>query len=71
MTYHGRVENGVIVLDEPVALPEGTEVLVEPIAAPAGKSLAERFADVIGAATELPEEFARNHDHYIHGAPKR
>ncbi len=30
MTYRGRVRNGVIVLDEPAALPEGAEVDVTP-----------------------------------------
>ncbi|MEX0718381.1 MAG: hypothetical protein WD066_17430 [Planctomycetaceae bacterium] len=75
MTYHGRVENGIVVLDDPAGLPEGTEVQVTPLASgeksePA-RSLAERFVDVIGIATDLPEDFARNHDHYVHGAPKR
>src|SRR5437016_2219588 len=32
MTYRGRVTKGQIVLDEPQALPEGTEVLVQPVA---------------------------------------
>jgi predicted DNA-binding antitoxin AbrB/MazE fold protein len=29
MTFHGRIENGVAVLDQPVTLPEGTRVRVE------------------------------------------
>lgn len=29
MTYGGHIENGVVVFDQPVALPEGTEVRVE------------------------------------------
>ena len=72
MTYRGRVKNGVIVLDAPVALPEGTEVEV----LPTGEDLseptwAEVFKDVIGKAEGLPPDMARNHDHYLHGAPKR
>ncbi len=31
MTYEGHIENGVVVFDRPVALPEGTEVRVEPL----------------------------------------
>ena len=33
MTYKGHIENGVVVLDEPSALPEGTSVKVEPVQA--------------------------------------
>ncbi|MGA2233517.1 MAG: hypothetical protein ABSH22_21640 [Tepidisphaeraceae bacterium] len=29
MAYRGRVKNGVVVLDSPVALPDGTRVRVE------------------------------------------
>jgi hypothetical protein len=71
MVYHGRVKDGVIVLDESVELPEGTEVRVEPVSSRSAKSLAQRFADVIGAATDLPDDLAMNHDHYLHGAPKK
>ena len=28
MIYHGHIENGLVVLNEPVALPDGAEVLV-------------------------------------------
>ena len=31
MTYGGHIENGVVVFDRPVELPEGTEVRVEPL----------------------------------------
>jgi len=77
MSFHGHVENGVVVFDEPVSLPEGTPVRVEPVAAARGqtgtppKTLAERFGSVIGAAVNLPEDMAKNHDHYLHGTPKQ
>lgn len=32
MTYHGKVKNGVVVLDSQAHLPEGADVLVEPVA---------------------------------------
>jgi hypothetical protein len=72
MTYRGRVKNGVIVLQPPAALPEGAEVDVSP-AQPAGNipPLNERLKDVIGIVEGLPADMAENHDHYIHGAPKR
>jgi hypothetical protein len=70
MTYRGHIENGSVVLDETVALPEGTQVRVQPVAE-ARMSLAERFKDVIGCISDLPVDMAENHDHYIHGTPKR
>lgn len=35
MTLRGHVKNGVIVLDEPAQLPDGTEVRVETVQEPA------------------------------------
>ena len=70
MTYRGHIENGLVVLDDAVALPEGTQVHIQPILE-LRKTLAERFKDVIGCISDLPEDMAENHDHYIHGARKR
>lgn len=70
MTYRGHIENGLVVLDDTVTLPEGTAVRVEPVNQPR-PSLAERFKDVIGCISDLPSDMAENHDHYIHGTPKR
>jgi hypothetical protein len=82
MVYRGHVQNGVVVFDEKGSpLPDGTPVEVAPIARPSnsgstptadtGPSWAEVLKDVIGRAEGLPTDMARNHDHYIHGAPKR
>ncbi len=76
MSLQGHVENGVVVFDEAMSLPDGTLVRVEPVAvAPGntlpGKTLAERFKNVIGAGVDLPEDVAKNHDHYLHGTPKQ
>jgi len=72
MTYRGRVRNGVIILDPPASLPEGAEVEVQPADdESAGPTWAEVFKDVSGKAEGLPADMARNHDHYIHGAPKK
>ena len=72
MTFRGRVRNGVIIFDPPVTLPEGAEVevsaAVDETDAP---TWAEVFKDVTGKAEGLPADMARNHDHYIHGAPKK
>ena len=73
MTYKGRVKNGTIVLDPPAALPEGTEVRVEPVGDEDDdyRGLRERLRSLSGIIEGLPSDMARNHDHYIHGAPKK
>ena len=47
---------------------EGTEVRVEPVVP---KTLAERLQGVIGTVHGGPPDWAENHDHYIHGTPKK
>ena len=69
MSFQGHIENGVVVFDEPVLLPEGASVRVELVAAPVRKTLAERYKDIIGTVHDLPEDMAENHDHYLHGTP--
>jgi hypothetical protein len=71
MSYQGHMHNGVVVFDGPIDLAEGTPVRVEPVEPPVRKTLAERFKNVIGAGVDLPEDMAKNHDHYLHGTPKR
>jgi hypothetical protein len=76
MTFAGTVVNGVIVLDSPNHLPEGARVEVflrepAPAAAQSQSTLAERLLRLAGTVNDLPSDMARNHDHYLHGAPKR
>ena len=71
MTYRGHVENGIVVLDEPVALPEGAPVQVDLLGEDAGKSLYDRLKSVIGKAEGLPPDAAQNIDHYLYGQPKQ
>ena len=76
MVYRGIVKNGVVVLGGGTKLPEGTEVRVEPVArgetlAGEGPTLLEQLGDVIGTVPDLPPDMAQQHDHYLHGAPKR
>jgi len=75
MPYKGRVENGVIVLDEPVTIREGAVVLVDipanEVRAPGKRSFREHYAAVIGKAVGLPEDAAENLDHYLYGHPKK
>lgn len=71
MSYRGHIEHGVVVFDEPVALADGVVVCVEPISTPTAPTLAERMKNAIGIAKGLPRDLAQNHDHYLHGKPKK
>lgn len=71
MTYRGHIQGNLVVLDDNVSLPDGTVVAVEPVEAVRMMTLAERYKDIIGIAPDLPPDMAENHDHYIHGTPKK
>ena len=77
MTYRGHVKNGVVVLDPPADLPEGAQVEVCLVEHPVhsdeaeAPTLYEQLRDVVGIAKGLPSDLAENHDHYLHGRPKK
>ncbi len=79
MRHRGRVHNGVVMLDEPAALPEGTVVSVQAVSKAKRASdeleqrptLYERLKPIIGKAKGLPADFSVNHDHYLYGTPKK
>jgi hypothetical protein len=70
MVFLGHIENGMAVFDEPASLPDGMKVIV-PVDEPPIATLAEWFKRIIGAAQNLPEDMAENHDHYLQGTPKQ
>ena len=70
MTYKGHIRNGTVVLDEPVALPEGAQVTVDVIPAETTAPLSEKLKDVIGKATGLPPDASSQKRHYLYGHPK-
>jgi hypothetical protein len=63
MTYRGRVEHGVVVLDPAHTLPEGTEVEVLPLLPSTGRP-GEALEKLAGKAQDLPADLAERHDHY-------
>jgi hypothetical protein len=79
MVYNGHVEKGVVVLDDPVTLPEGMKVQIAP--APTGlhaiptddksETLGQKMLKHAGKAVGLPPDLAENHDHYLYGTPKK
>ena len=72
MSFAGKVQNGVVVLPPEAKLPEGTEVEVTPLATEqqAG-DFTDRLVRIAGKVRGLPADLARNHDHYLHGHPKK
>jgi hypothetical protein len=81
--YRGIVQHGVVVL-QGTALPEGTEVTIIPVKAgvPVVKGLAtktsaesasiwQKLAQLGRDAEGEPSDLAANHDHYLHGLPRR
>ena len=72
-TYTGEVRGGVIVPDEGTPpLPEGTKVRIEPAEMPREiEALRDLLLSVAGKAQGLPPDLAAQHDHYLHGQPKR
>jgi hypothetical protein len=80
MIYQGHVENGVIVLDESVALPEGARVEIVVLASAnhenSDKPFWQTALDIMAsvpdeAFLDLPKDGASNLDHYLYGASKK
>lgn len=76
MTWRGKIRDGVVVLEAGAKLPEGADVVVTAVdqtgaPAPGGDTLGERLMKYAGALSGLPKDLARNHDHYIHGTPRK
>jgi hypothetical protein len=72
-TYTGQVQNGVVVFDEGTPpLPEGMRVQLQPIDLEKSlEDLSQALREPSGTVEGLPNDFAENLDHYIHGQPKR
>ena len=66
-------------LDDPTALPEGTEVSIRALKSaaprPRGKKqplwFHDRYKKFIGIVKDLPPDISVNLDHYLYGAPKQ
>jgi len=71
MEYEGKILNGVVVLENGGSLPEGTRVRVTPLVPVRGETLGQRLLKYAGTARDLPPDMAENHDHYLHGMPRK
>lgn len=70
MTFRGHVQSGVVVFDGPQTPPEGVTVEVS-VLPKEEVSLADFLLEFAGTIDGLPSDMAAQHDHYIHGRPKR
>ena len=72
MSYTGTIIGGVVKLPPEVTWPDGTLVRVEPVE-PANDrhNLVEKLKAIAQSLPDLPEDWSQQHDHYIHGTPKR
>ena len=72
MSVIGVVENGAVVLPPGAQIPSGTRVRIEPLPLlEQESSFAETFKDYVGIFEDLPSDYSRNHDHYVHGSCKK
>lgn len=68
MSITATVEHDTIKL--PVHIPDGTSVEIF-VKEELNGSFLDTIRDLVGTAAGLPVDFAAEHDHYIHGTPKR
>jgi hypothetical protein len=73
MEIEGIIQNGVVVLESEPSLPEGTrvKVTVPDSGQPVVPTHYDLFREIIGQAEGLPEDLAKNHNHYLRGGPKQ
>ena len=79
MTYRGKFTKGTVVLPPDVDIAEGAEVEVTAVPPPpsaaetgdGGPTLYETLKEFVGMCDGLPPDLAENHDHYLHGLPKK
>jgi hypothetical protein len=68
MAYIGIVRDGRVELPPEAGFPDGTQVRVERLN---GEDDPAYHLDELGVDADLPTDWARQHDHYIYGTPKR
>jgi len=72
MTCVGTVTNGKVVLPPEADFPDGTQVEVTPVVtAHQTADFTEGLLQIAGKVRDLPSDLAANHDHYLHGHPKK
>ncbi len=72
MNFTGHVKAVVVVFDGPTRPAEGAAVRVEEVVdtPPLVPTWGETLKNLVGTI-DGPADMAKNHGHYIHGAPKK
>lgn len=71
MSYQGIIKNGQIMLPPDATLPEGAAVTVDvQLREEDFPEWSRGFIKLI-KKRDWPEDMALNHDHYLHGTPKK
>lgn len=74
MSLYGVVKNGKLEVEGTIPFEEGTRVRIQLFKEKGpydGAGLAKDLLEWAGTAVDLPEDMALNHDHYLHGTPKK
>jgi hypothetical protein len=73
MIVEGTVQNGVVVPVGGELLPEGAAatIIVRTPHATDNGSLRDLLLEFAGSIDGLPPDMAEQHDHYLHGRPKK
>ena len=72
MSYTGTVEGGMVKLPPGAGWADGTKVRVESLESSEDRrALVDQLRAIAQAMPDLPADWAAQHDHYLHGTPKR
>lgn len=71
MTFTAKVHQGTILLPPGIDLPEGSQVEVHAQAEAETRKKSRKGLLQFAGSIEGAADFAAEHDHYIHGTPKR
>ncbi len=72
MAYEATLIDPSVVFDDPQTLPESTRVeAIVKREQDRSETLQEVLLQQAGCMTDLPTDLGEQHDHYIHGMPKR
>jgi hypothetical protein len=70
MEFTGQIRDGAVVLDDAQELPEGARIRIVVLEKISGGPYSG-LLKYSGIVKDLPKDFAKNHDHYLHGQPKK
>jgi hypothetical protein len=69
MVYHGHVQGGTVILDDPAQLPDGTSVEIRVLAAPvvSAEKTVRPWLKYLGTIDDLPPDASQRVDEVLYG----